>query len=154
MEIAEREGWGRHATGLHVYGRCQHPGDGLVAPASEDRLEQYPSDEEVWRWRETRGWAAWAEVTGIPPKSVSGYFRRHGWVAKSIPTGPGEGPGAKGSRIVAAPCAECWRKRVPVEDLTGSRLCRECEIGRKAGEAAPVDLDAEREAYLQRRRAS
>ena len=150
-DIGHAEGWSRSGVQAHVYGRCQHPGEGVEPPESEDRVDQYPSAEEVWRWRDTRGWAAWSEICAIPPKTVRSYFGRHGWEAEPIRRRSGEGRGAKGSRIVAAPCAECWRKRVPVDDLTGDRLCRECDIGRKAREDAPVDLETEREAYLRRR---
>ncbi len=112
----------------------------------------YPSEEEIWQWRSSRAWVEWGRVTGIPDKSIGAYLRRRGWAAKAIRRGKGEGTGAKGSRIIEAPCSECYRKNIPVEDLTDDRLCHKCDIARQAREAAPVDLEAEREAYLQRRR--
>ena len=122
-------------------------------PPSYDRgwvVDRLPSREEVLAHPE-RQWSEWAEVLDVPVTRLTTLMSERGWHREMVaPNGPGA---SSPSRLSHAPCAGCGES-VPVEDLDGDE-CSGCLAPADEALAPGVtraDLEAEREAYLRRRR--
>ena len=86
-----------------------------------------PTADEIWTTYRDTSWADLAAIVGMGPKAMREAGYRMGFRRSSAP----------GTPLTHAPCRECGRKYVPVEELDADRTCWRC-VERRRQEPAEV----------------